>query len=86
MKKTVLVYPNGTVVATLPHKQTGSVLGDIINIQRMGNILSDNGNYSVTFLDEDLSKYNKTAFSTYDEAVAYEQDILDTHLHEKFAV
>lgn len=86
MKYTILSLPNGTIVMTIPHRDSKAILGDYTNVKRIGDINESRNGYSVTFLDEKLSKYARDGFDSYDEAIAYEQDILNAHLEEKFAV
>ena len=86
MKITMLVLPNGSMIATLPHADSDLLIGRNMGTIRVGNILPEGDLYRVEFLCEELKKYSKSGFTSYDLAVSYEQDILDSHLIEKFVV
>lgn len=49
---------------------------------RLGHITSDEDNFCVAFTIPALSKYNKAGFATRQEAICYEQGIINRHLAE----
>ena len=84
MKMTLLAYPNGDVLITKPHRDRdiSSDVGEAQSVTRVGTIVECDGIYNTEFQLDELKVYNKRGFHSRDEAIAYEQDILDTHLAE----
>ena len=56
------------------------------SITRFGKIIADNNGFAVKFCEPALGLYDKQGFKTREDAVAYEQDILDKHLAEYMTV
>lgn len=84
MKITVLAYPNGDILVTKPSldENLEATLGTPQKTIRVGKIILDNNLYKTEFQLEALSSYNRGGFHSRDEAIAYEQGILDAHLAE----
>lgn len=82
MKITLLSYPDGTIIITKPH-QTRDItddIGEVQEITRVGTITYKNGGYNTEFLLDKLKSYDRQGFHSREEAIAYEQNILDTYL------
>ena len=74
---TLFTEPDGSVYLVSPKAENSA-----IKTNRLGNILQHEGIYNVEFVLPDLAQFNKSGFTTRDEAICYEQEIINKHLAE----